>query len=983
MFRETVTTPDRLVEQVQQDYRRATVSPKLGRLRVVRLVRVDARSARVTLALFASTVKVEGSWRVVPDGEVYRYEKDYRVVLANGDVDFARLERALNKLGYVDLRVPVRHRESRLLFSAECLPILFPYVPPRALEDVPQYGIVQADPLTQVLQYREGDQVKEPPTMLYTMHFTSEAVRKFLTDPATRANLAKWTDGLVNDTNFGRTEEVKARALAYLRHHEGPPHHALYALGAAVVWERWGDRLDELKGPRRLTELPPLPEEYRPNVALLPHQQDAVLNLLRDDAAYLSVDMGGGKTVIALVDCLYQLASGKVRLPLIVTTVSLQAQTVEELRRFSDGKLTILALETATARRLVGDAKAAEAFKRRVVPGRTLLVTTYEAINTVDGYPAFLMGYLNVDMVTLDEAHTIKNPRGSTARRCFALAHAKVRRVMSGTFAANTLEDVLIPLGFSKPHALNVPWSKIRTAKYDLSLDDVAHLRQNLLKEGALVYDRAAWVDQLPPRRLKVHRVTPSEESRKRLDEELTKAKTALERQGEQAFVALRHKLDQVLAAEKAAVVAKILEENPDDRALIFCKWKETVRTIYRQLPEHLRAQVAPHWAGLKGLQAFLEGRARHLLAVDATLKQGLNLQAANRIIRVELSYTWSEEDQSYARAWRYGQAKPVNIDLVVCDRSHDVLLLRNLMTKYALSVLMTKPWEPEALEKYENQYATLAALDYASLKAALRQDAERVARDFAALAQAVWAEEDRQNKVYYANLPEKKVRIPKGQPPKLKSNLLATAVPSSVREALEALYAPSLPKYKVRRVRPKVRLKVKKSTQPIYIPAVVPSFAGWHVGVVVVPDRDLITAKHHRHLKAYYFFVDGRAQLKRLLDRLSMQGLWLRHLAVLKRVFGYPIKPSGLPEGTRPLTVVYGQHPSTGRALHLFWFPELDEGTDEVEDALVRLHWRRLKADLIVPLSSNVVKELQAKEPAVLPVLEQLLKRARLRRSV
>ena len=971
-----------LIKQIIEDRRKAAVQPKLGRLRVIRLVRVDTHSARITLALFSSTVKVKGPWRIVPDGEVYRYEKDYHVTLVDGDADFARLEKALRKLGYVDFRLPVK-QDSRLLFSAECLPILFPYVPLRSLEEVPQYDIVQADPLTQVLQYREGDQIKEPPTMLYTEHFSPEVVRKFLTDQTTRASLTRWTDGLVNDDNFGRSEEVKARALAYLKHHEGPPHYALYALGAAVVWEQWSGRLESGNEPRRPTELPPLPDEYRPNVTLLPHQQDAVLKLLYDDAAYLSVDMGGGKTVIALVDCLYQLASGKVRLPLIVTTVALQAQTVEELRRFSEGKLTILAIDTATARRVVSNTKSAEDLKRRVKSNRTILVTTYEAINTVDGYPTFLMGYLNVDMVTLDEAHTIKNPRGSTARRCFALANAKVRRVMSGTFAANTLEDVLIPLGFSKPHTLNVPWSKIRTAKYDLSLDDVVRLRQNLMQEGVLVYDRAAWVDQLPPRRLKVHRVTPSKESYERLEEELLKAKTDLEKQGKQAFIALRHKLDQVLAAEKAKVVARILEENPNDRCLIFCKWKETVRTIHQQLPKHLRAQVAPHWAGLKGLQSFLEGRARHLLAVDATLKQGLNLQAASRIIRVELSYTWSEEDQSYARAWRYGQTKPVHIDLVVCDRSHDVLLLRNLMTKYALSLLMTKPWEPEAIKKYEAEYATLAALDYASLKNALRQTAEGVARDFETLIHAVWDEENRQNKVYYAALPKHGARVPKGTPPRLESNLLSIEVPSSVREALETLHTPTLPKYKVRRARPRIKLKVKTASQPIYIPAVVPSFAGWHVGLIVVPERDLVTAKHHRNLQAYYFFVEGDAQLKRLLDRLTTHGLWLRHLAVLKRVFGYPIKLSGSQEGTRSLMVVYGQHPSTGRAIHLFWFPDLDDGTDEIKSALKRLHWRRLKADLIVPISPNVVKELQAKEPAVLPVLESLLKRARLRRLV
>lgn len=70
------------------------------------------------------------------------------------------------------------------------------------------------------------------------------------------------------------------------------------------------------------------------------------------------------------------------------------------------------------------------------------------------------------------------------------------------------------------------------------------------------------------------------------------------------------------------------------------------------------------------------------IIAVDKSIKEGQNLQVASRIIRLDIPWTPGDINQSYARAYRTGQKKDVNVDIILCDGSMEICKYNNLISK-------------------------------------------------------------------------------------------------------------------------------------------------------------------------------------------------------------------------------------------------------------------------------------------------------------
>lgn len=70
------------------------------------------------------------------------------------------------------------------------------------------------------------------------------------------------------------------------------------------------------------------------------------------------------------------------------------------------------------------------------------------------------------------------------------------------------------------------------------------------------------------------------------------------------------------------------------------------------------------------------------LCAVENSIKEGVNLQSASRIIRLTVPWTTGDYDQSCARAFRTGQKKRVDIDNVICEMSFEPAMLARLITR-------------------------------------------------------------------------------------------------------------------------------------------------------------------------------------------------------------------------------------------------------------------------------------------------------------
>lgn len=87
-----------------------------------------------------------------------------------------------------------------------------------------------------------------------------------------------------------------------------------------------------------------------------------------------------------------------------------------------------------------------------------------------------------------------------------------------------------------------------------------------------------------------------------------------------------------------------------------------------------------------KNLDVFLTNDSVNVIcACDASIKEGLDLQIANRIIRADLRWSPGDMEQSYGRIFRPGAAKnaKVYVDILITDNTAEVTKYAQLVKKY------------------------------------------------------------------------------------------------------------------------------------------------------------------------------------------------------------------------------------------------------------------------------------------------------------
>lgn len=127
--------------------------------------------------------------------------------------------------------------------------------------------------------------------------------------------------------------------------------------------------------------------------------------------------------------------------------------------------------------------------------------------------------------------------------------------------------------------------------------------------------------------------------------------------------------------------------DKKNGKFIVFCQRKAAGAHLMRNMPPELR-QHAMYFDASKmdDLPSFTDSAdgPKILIAVDASIKEGVNMQAANGMYRYDHHLTPGNQTQSYARIDRFGQDKPVSIHMGIMDGGMDV-------TKYAR--LCSKSW--------------------------------------------------------------------------------------------------------------------------------------------------------------------------------------------------------------------------------------------------------------------------------------------------
>jgi len=653
------------------------------------------------------------------------------------------------------------------------------------------YRIVFSSPLHQMVEVYTHNAV--PTRKVHTFpglsrHISPETILALFKDPpydmiSRHLYPVLGVSGRVNAAEFlwdkDKTELALAVADEILRNQDRSVISAMYVKGLATVVLEWQDRLNELeeKVEQRKAEsrlalknpkmCPPLPH-FRKDMTLLPHQAATLASLDKQQTALLGMDMGGGKTLVSLYDALLNVARGRAKRPCIVMPNNLLYQFKNEVAKFTAGSVNAIIVNTYTVKRF-GTDKLRDMIVN--APPNTIVLCSYDWLAlgshvipsgkylvNVHDRAAWLMGECNVDMVTLDEAHFIKNETSRRSEATLLLTHAKVRRAMSGTIAPNKLDDLVVPTTFVKPHvfrgrdnfvkqyAVNGGRGGIRG--YNPGAPD--EIRRKLRDEGAIFLSRAAWIYLLPKRKIRVHRVTLPEHLRVEyqrilndtMDEleqmalknpEIRAALEGVEDLSKFPFILQKLTvLDRFLTAPdtvselikalpedkrvspKVSVIEEILDEHfarkDAGKVIILCRFKTSARHLLEQLK---LGREAIYYDGdtKQNLVRFKnDPRIKVMVAVDASLKHGWNITEATRIIGAELNYTWGDEDQRFGRIFRIGQENNVVYDILLTDRTFEVTKFANVVTKHVVNAYVTSDWAEEF--ELKNQHLELIPLN-------------------------------------------------------------------------------------------------------------------------------------------------------------------------------------------------------------------------------------------------------------------------------
>lgn len=260
-----------------------------------------------------------------------------------------------------------------------------------------------------------------------------------------------------------------------------------------------------------------------PEGGMLPHQA-RIRNILKDspEHAVLSVDAGGGKSMLSITDILYEIKAGRSAPYLIMCPSHLVANYVAELVEFTDGQVNVVPVTSYNIR-----TSGLERYEEilRTAPINTVLVVDYDVLKfrakamgygtaSVAVYPVIeMIRQFEPGYVMMDESHFLRNTKSARTRTVLTLvADIKKKRIASGTLNPDSPSDlagqmaILDPSIFGSRDNFNATYGedvrgnrvmKWRTKGANSIGEVLPTLRQNVVWAQA---KRKEWACALPDR---------------------------------------------------------------------------------------------------------------------------------------------------------------------------------------------------------------------------------------------------------------------------------------------------------------------------------------------------------------------------------------------------------------------------------------------------------------------------------------------------
>jgi hypothetical protein len=455
------------------------------------------------------------------------------------------------------------------------------------------------------------------------------------------------------------------------------------------------DRMAEIqKDPARH----PLRKELL-KVELLPYQLEGIAFAAGVGRAILADDMGLGKTIqgVGVAEILAREAGiGRV---LVVCPASVKSQWRSEIHRFSERMVQLVT---------GGAAERARQYDN-------------DCFFTVCNYEQVLRDILAIerirwDLIILDEGQRIKNWESKTSRVIKGLK-SPFALVLSGTPLENRLDELYsvvqfvddrrLPPAFRFFHRHRVVDENGKVLGYK-NLDKLRENLRPILRRRT----RESVLQQLPPRTSEIVRIPPTDEqmelhgSHMRVVSMITRKAYISEMdllRLQKALLMCRMSANSTFLVEKKepSYSSKLeylgelfdgLFAEPNRKALLFSEWTTMLNLIEPMLARRKLDYVrldgsVPQKKRQQLVNRFQTDPSCRLFVTTNAGSTGLNLQAANTVINVDLPWNPAVLEQRVARAHRMGQKQPVQVYVLVTEGTIEESLLATLSAKHDLAL--------------------------------------------------------------------------------------------------------------------------------------------------------------------------------------------------------------------------------------------------------------------------------------------------------
>jgi len=439
-------------------------------------------------------------------------------------------------------------------------------------------------------------------------------------------------------------------------------------------------------------------------IPLLPYQLEGIAFAAGMGRVVLADDMGLGKTIQGVGTAEILAREAGISKVLVVCPASLKSQWRNEIQRFCD----------RSAQLVVGSA------------AQRAQVYENDAFFTICNYEQVLRDILPIerarwDLIILDEGQRIKNWESKTARVIKGLK-SPFALVLSGTPLENRLDELhsvmqfvddrRLPPAFRFFHRHRVVNEKGKVLGYK-NLD----LLRERLRGILLRRTRESVLQQLPPRTTELVRIPATEEqdalhgAHMRIVQMITRKAYISEMdllRLQKALLMCRMSANgtYLVDKKKPCYSSKLdyLEELLDSlfgeanrKVLMFSEWTTMLDLIEPLLKARkldyvrLDGQV-PQKDRQALVNRFREDPTCRLFITTNAGSTGLNLQAANTVINVDLPWNPAVLEQRIARAHRMGQERPVQVYVLVTEGTIEEGLLNTLSAKRDLAMAALDP---------------------------------------------------------------------------------------------------------------------------------------------------------------------------------------------------------------------------------------------------------------------------------------------------